>query len=261
MKRLKIDCEKITDKLVVFLKDELAKTGLHNFILGLSGGIDSAVVIHLLAKAADPKNIYTIAMPYKSSNPNSLAHARLCAEKTGVNFEVIEITPMVDAYFDNYADDADALRKGNRMARERMCILYDQSAKYNGLVVGTGNKTETLLGYGTLYGDMACAINPIGNFYKNQVYQLAKYLGIPEEIIDKPPSADLWIGQTDEDELGMKYDAADKLLYMIYEENKNDDDFIKEGFSKEFIKQVKDIVKKNEFKSRLPIVARFRKGD
>ena len=182
--------------LTGFIHSEITRTGFKKAVLGLSGGIDSALSCYLAAEALGPENVLVVRMPYKASSPESLSHAQLVIDDLGVQSMTVEITDMVDSLFALYPDITN-LRKGNIMARQRMIILYDQSSAFGGLVVGTGNKTEILLGYSTLFGDSACALNPIGDLYKCQVRQLSRALGVPAEIVDKPPSADLWAGQTD----------------------------------------------------------------
>jgi NAD+ synthase len=241
--------------LVGFLREEIHKVGLKKAVLGLSGGIDSALVAHLAAEALGPENVLAIIMPYKQSNPESEAHARLVAEKLGIRHCVIGITPMVDAYFDQFPD-ADAMRRGNKMARERMTILFDHSAAGPALVLGTSNKTELLLGYGTLYGDMASALNPIGDLYKTQVWQLSEEMGVAREVIDKKPSADLWEGQTDEQELGFTYKAVDELLYQMIDLRKSRTELLAAGFEAAFIDTVYAKVQNSHFKRRLPVIAK-----
>jgi len=243
-------------KIVVdFVREEIHKTGLKKGILGLSGGIDSALVAFIAAEALGPENVHAVCMPYRSSNPESEAHARVVAESCGVNFSVIPITPMVDAYFDMFPD-AENMRRGNKMARERMTILFDHSALHSALVLGTSNKTELLLGYGTLYGDMASALNPIGDLYKSQVWQLSEEMGVPREVIDKKPSADLWAGQTDEQELGFTYREVDELMYRLVDLRMTRDELIREGFDPGFIDNVQGKIKNSHFKRRLPIIAK-----
>lgn len=256
MKKPEFNFELITETLTAFLKEELKKTGLEKFVLGLSGGIDSAVVAFLAARAIGPENVYAICMPYKTSNPESEEHARLCAQACGVNYQVIEITKMIDAYFDAVDREASALRRGNKMARERMTILYDHSAKYGGLVLGTSNKTELLLGYGTQYGDMASALNPIGDIYKTKIFGLAKYLNVPAPIITKKPSADLWAGQSDEADLGFTYAEVDALLENLIEKRRTVEGLIADGFNKEFIEKVIGLIKRSQFKRRMPVIAK-----
>jgi NAD+ synthase len=209
----------------------------------------------LAAEALGPENVHACIMPYRTSNPESEAHARLVAELTGIGCSVIEITPMVDAYFERFPD-ADAMRRGNKMARERMTVLFDHSAALSALVLGTSNKTELLLGYGTLYGDMASALNPIGDIYKSQVWQLSEELGVPREIIDKQPSADLWAGQTDEQELGFTYREVDELLYHLVDLRMSRAELVAKGFKADFIDTVAAKVRNSHFKRRLPVIAK-----
>ncbi|RQW78419.1 MAG: NAD+ synthase [Geobacter sp.] len=241
--------------LVGFIREEVRKVGLSSVVLGLSGGIDSALVAYLAAEALGGENVHACIMPYRTSNPESEAHARLVIEDTGIKYEVIEITPMVDAYFDLYPD-ADNMRRGNKMARERMTILYDHSAAHCGLVLGTSNKTELLLGYGTLYGDMASALNPIGDIYKTQVWQLSEKIGVPRAIIEKKPSADLWAGQTDVQELVFTYREVDELLYLMVDMRCNRTELMTRGFTPEFIDLIAGKVQNSHFKRRLPIIAK-----
>lgn len=238
-----------------FLKQEIGKIGLSKAVIGLSGGVDSALVAALLARALGPENVYAIAMPYRESNPDSEAHARLAAETFGIHYQVRDISPMVDAFFKDMPQ-ADVLRKGNKMARERMCILYDFSAEKNALVIGTSNKTELLLGYGTIFGDLASAINPIGDLYKTHVWELSRYLGVPAEIVDKPPSADLWIGQTDEQELGYSYKEIDPLLYYLVDLRYPDEILRELGYKADMIAAIKLRITRNQFKRRPTVIAK-----
>ena len=246
------------ENLVAFLREKIAATGLKKAVLGLSGGIDSALVAYLLRDALGAENVLAIMMPYKTSNPESLAHAKLVVEDLKINSKIIEITDMIDAYFKN-ENDFSMLRKGNKMARERMSILFDYSAKEGALVIGTSNKTEIFLGYSTQFGDSACAINPIGDLYKTDVWALSKYLGVPTELIDKKPSADLWEGQTDEQEMGLTYREADEILYRILVENKNFSDVKSEGFSEEIINNILNRMNRSEYKRRMPLIAKVKR--
>ena len=246
----------ITEKILVdFIREEVKKAGFKKVVLGLSGGIDSAIVAFLAAKAMGPENVIGIMMPYKSSSKESLEHAELVLEATGIQAVKEEITEMVDAYFDKHPD-MNNMRKGNKMARERMTILYDYSAKESALVLGTSNKTEILLGYSTQYGDAASAVNPIGDLYKTHVWALSEYMGVPEEVISKKPSADLWEGQNDESELGFSYAEADRLLYRMVDERYTKDELIEEGFSEEFINTVYRRMRLSQYKRKLPLIAK-----
>jgi NAD+ synthase len=255
MTKLAVNGKLLRTILVGFLREEVQKVGLKKGILGLSGGIDSALVAYLAAEALGPENVHAVIMPYRTSNPESEAHARLVAESLGINHEVLEITPMVDAYFDLFPD-ADNMRRGNKMARERMTILYDHSAAHGALVLGTSNKTELLLGYGTLHGDMASALNAIGDIYKTQVWQLSEEMGVPREVIEKKPSADLWAGQTDEQELGFTYREVDELLYHMVDLRMSRDELIASGFAPAFIDKIYGKVQNSHFKRRLPVIAK-----
>ena len=255
MSQLNMNAALVRRILVGFLRDEIYKVGLRKAVLGLSGGIDSALVCHLAAEALGPENVYAICMPYKTSNPESEAHARLVAETCGVNYSVIPITAMVDSYFEQFPA-ADNMRRGNKMARERMTILFDHSALLGALVLGTSNKTELLLGYGTLYGDMASALNPIGDLYKTQVWQLSEEVGVAQPVIDKQPSADLWAGQTDEEELGFSYREVDRLLYRMVDQRATAEELAAEGFAPEFVTAIYSKVQNSHFKRRLPVIAK-----
>jgi NAD+ synthase len=242
--------------LVSFVREEITRTGLRRAVVGVSGGIDSALSCYLAAEALGPENVLAICMPYKHSSPDSLRHAGLVIQATGVQTLTVDITPMVEPIFDQFPK-MNSRRKGNVMARERMIVLYDQSAEFGGLVVGTGNKTEIMLGYTTLYGDSACAINPLGDLYKTQVRQLARAIGVEEEIVSKPPTADLWAGQTDEGELGFTYAEADQLLYLLVDERYSPEECVQAGFKKALVERVVETVRRNQFKRVLPPIAKL----
>ncbi len=242
--------------LTDFIRSEVTKVGLERVVVGLSGGVDSSVSAALAARALGADKTTGIMMPYRTSSDRSLADARALAEVTGIGTETVEITAQIDAYFEAYPE-AGRLRRGNKMARERMTILYDHSAEREALVLGTSNKTELLLGYGTLHGDMASAINPLGDLYKTQVWGLARHLELPEAIVDKAPSADLWSGQTDEEELGFGYDEVDRLLYRMVDERTAADELIEAGFDQEFVRRIGQMVQGSQFKRRLPVIAKL----
>jgi len=255
MSGLSVNTDLLRKVLVGFVREEIHKVGVKKAVLGLSGGIDSALVAYLAAEALGPENVHAFIMPYRTSNPESEAHARLVGERLGIHHHVVEITPMVDAYFALFPD-ASNLRRGNKMARERMTILFDHSAALSALVLGTSNKTELLLGYGTLYGDMASALNPIGDIYKSQVWQLSEAMGVPREIVEKKPSADLWAGQTDEQELGFTYREVDELLYRMVDLRMSHVELVGHGFAREFIDKIYAKVQNSHFKRRLPVIAK-----
>ena len=255
MRGLEINTEVAREILVGFIANETTKVGFERLVVAVSGGIDSAVVAYLAVQALGPENVTAIWMPYKTSSEESLKDAQSVINNLGVPSITIDVSPQIDAYFAQFPD-ASRLRRANKMARERMTILYDQSAALDALVIGTSNKTELLLGYGTQYGNMASALNPIGNLYKTQVRQSAGALGVPEGIIEKRPTADLWPGQTDEDGLGFSYEEVDKLLYLMVDERRNDAELIEEGFSEKFIRRVREMIQKSHYKRRLPIIAK-----
>jgi NAD+ synthase len=241
--------------LTGFLRDETRQAGFERCVVGLSGGIDSAVTATLAAEALGKENVLAVMMPYRTSSPESLADARMMMDHLGIRGETVDITSMVDGYAGK-PGAIDKLRAGNIMARQRMVVLYDISARDKALVFGTSNKTESLLGYGTLFGDMASAINPLGDLYKSQVWDLAAHLGVPKRLIEKMPSADLWIGQTDESELGFSYRDVDRLLYLMIDERRNDEELAGAGFDREFIARVRALVRQSQFKRRLPVIAK-----
>jgi NAD+ synthase len=256
MSELAIDCPLAARVLEDFLRIELGKFGFCQGVLGLSGGVDSAVSAYLAARALGPENVMVILMPYSASSPQSAADAMSVVENLGVSHLLVDITPQIDAYFERFPD-ADRMRHANKMARERMTILYDQSAAIGGLVIGTSNKTEALLGYTTLWGDMACAVNPLGDLYKTQLRQLARFLGVPRAILDKAPSADLWPGQTDEAELGFSYEHVDQALYRLVDLRMRPEEIVAEGFPEEFVAQVGKMVRQSQYKRRLPPAAKL----
>lgn len=242
--------------LTGFIRTEITRTGMTRAVLNLSGGLDSALACFLAAEAMGPENVLAIRLPYRTSSPESLSDAQKVIDATGVQSMTVEITDMVEPLFAKFPD-MDNMRKGNIMARQRMIILYDQTAAFKGLAVGTGNKTEILLGYTTLYGDSACALNPVGDLYKTQVRQLSRAMGVPESLITKPPSADLWMGQTDEGELGFTYAEVDQLLYLLVDERYTPQELVDAGFAEPFVKAVVDRVRRNHFKRVLPPIAKI----
>jgi len=242
--------------LVAFIREEVSKVGFERAVVGVSGGIDSSATCFLAAEALGAENVLALRLPYRTSSPESLEHAQLVTEQLGVKTDTVVITAMVEPLFERFPD-MDNLRRGNIMARARMIVLYDQSAAFGGLVVGGGNKTEMLLGYSTLYGDSAAAMHPLGDLYKAQVRQLARELGVPEVIIDKAPTADLWPDQTDEDELGFTYESVDRLLYLIVDRRYTLEEAVEAGFEPEFVEQVSQLVRNSHYKRVLPLVAKL----
>jgi NAD+ synthase len=253
---LEINTELARRILTGFIRTEIQRAGFARAVVGVSGGLDSSVSCFLAAEALGPKNVLAVRMPYKTSSAESLEHAHLVVEATGVDEITIPITEMVEAHFARFPD-ANPVRRGNVMARARMIVLYDQSAATGGLVVGTGNKTEILLGYTTLFGDAACAINPLGDLYKTQLRQLARALGLPEVILAKPPSAELWLGQTDEGELGFSYAEVDRLLLLLVDGRYTTDACVEAGFDRAFVEKVVERIRRNQFKRMLPPIAKL----
>ncbi len=277
-----INFKNIHKLLINFIKEEVKRTGVNKIVLGLSGGIDSAVSCYLAVSALGSDNVAAILMPYKASSSKSLEDAMLVVKNLNINHYIIDITAQIDVYFDkigsnksyynnnseynksnfNFEDKSKEsnyelkLRMGNKMARERMSILYDRSHILNSLVLGTSNKSELLLGYGTIYGDMASALNPIGDIYKTQIYQLAKHLGVPESLINKAPSADLWQDQSDEKELGFTYKLADEIMFLLVDKMYKPEVVISMGYDEDIVHKVYNKIKKSQFKRRQPLIAK-----
>jgi NAD+ synthase len=254
--RLSINTALARQMLTGFIRDQIEKAGAKGAVLGLSGGIDSALSAYLSAEALGAQNVLAVRMPYKTSSQASLTDADLVIEALGIPSITVPITGMADALIEQFPD-MNNLRRGNIMARTRMIVLYDQSAASGLLPMGTSNKTEFLLGYSTIYGDSGVALHPIADLYKYQVRQLSQALGIPQPVIDKAPSADLWEGQTDEGELGFTYDAVDQVLYLLVDERYTVDEVIAEGFEAEFVHKVWRRVKSNHYKRTMPNVAKL----
>lgn len=252
---LSIDSARVRETIGGFIVAELAHAGFSRAVLGLSGGIDSAVVCYLAAEALGAANVLAITMPYASSSPASLADALAIVADTGVQHQHLAITAIVDPLF-AALPDMDRRRKGNAMARARMIVLYDRSEAFGGLVLGTGNKTEALLGYSTLYGDSACALAPIADLYKTQVRQLAEALNVPESVRVKPPTADLWPGQTDEGELGLTYAEADAILHALFEQGRSPEEVVAAGHHEEQVSRICRLVRRSRYKRCLPPVAK-----
>jgi NAD+ synthase len=256
MKDLTINTDVARQILTGFIKSEVNRVGFTRAIINLSGGLDSALSCALAAAALGPENVMALRLPYRTSSTDSLEHAQLVIDRFKVQSETIDITKMVDPLIEHDPEMSNT-RKGNIMARSRMIVLYDQSEAFKALPIGTSNKTEILLGYSTMWGDMASAINPIGDLYKTQVRQLARALEIPSVIVEKPPSADLWVGQTDEGELGFTYEQVDKLLFLIVDQRYSAQDCIEEGFDEKFVQGVIARVRRNQFKRMMPPIAKL----
>ncbi len=253
---LSIDSGVVRDILVGFIRNEVRKVGFERVVVGLSGGVDSALSAALACLALGAESVLPILMPYRTSSSASEADARLVCDVLGMTPTLVDISPQVDAYFARFPD-ADRGRRGNKMARERMTILYDMSWAEHALVIGTSNKTELLLGYGTLFGDMASALNPLGDLYKTQVFALARSVDLPHQVINKPPSADLWEGQSDEEELGFAYDRVDRLLYYLVDERRTRAELRALGFDDDFVEHVAQRVMGSQYKRRPPIIAKL----
>ncbi|HTW85667.1 MAG TPA: NAD+ synthase [Candidatus Sulfotelmatobacter sp.] len=251
---LEIDPALTADWLVAFLRDEIVeRRGVSRAVVALSGGIDSALVAFLCARALGSDNVYAIRMPYRTSSADSLSDAQRVIDAIGIHGETIEISEAVDGYL-RFAPDADARRKGNVMARMRMLALFDQSARRGALPVGTGNKTERLMGYFTWHADDTPPVNPIGDLFKTQVWALARHLGVPREVVDKAPSADLEANQTDEGDLGITYAKADRILNMILLGFK-DEAIVARGLTLEEVRLVRRRVDATHWKRHLPTTA------
>jgi len=245
----------IKAQLISFLQEEVSSIGLNKVVVGISGGLDSAIV-SVLCKEAFGDKFSGVMMPSHLSSDSSLDDAKELCEKFDIDYEIVEIAPMVQGYFNNI-QDASPLRIGNLSARMRMSVLYDISARDSSLVIGTSNKSEILLGYGTLFGDTACAINPIGQLYKSDAFEFARYLGVTDTIIEKKPSADLWEGQSDEDDLGYSYKTMDDVLKQLIDQNKTKEELISLGENEELVNMLVNRVKANAFKSKLPTIAQI----
>jgi NAD+ synthase len=252
---LKINPELARHILSRFIREEVLKVGAKGVVVGVSGGIDSALALALAVEGLGAAAILGVCTPYRQSDSSSLIDARLVAEQAGVELFVEDISPQIDAYFHS-RPTADLTRRGNKLARERMSIVYDISQERSALVLGTSNKSELLLGYGTIYGDMAHALNPLGDLYKTQVYQLAQYLRLPAQVISKPPSADLFAGQLDESDLGFSYKEADQILFYLVDQRRRDEEVVGMGYAPELVLGVRERMRRSQFKRRPPLIAK-----
>lgn len=253
---MKINVTFVEKVLISFIRSELSKLGYSKGIIGLSGGLDSSVCAFLAVGALGKEHVIGLIMPYGKAFDKDAQDAREVADTLGIKTHTIDIAPMVDAYYERYPSE-NLLSKGNKMARERMSILYDFSQREHALILGTSNKTELFLGYGTIHGDMACAINPMGDLYKTQVRQLALHLGVPEKIIRKSPTAGLWPGQTDEKELGMTYEKMDNILFQMIDLRKPKAELLAAGLDEPELEKIMLLIKKSEFKRKLPPIAKI----
>lgn len=253
--RLQINTGIARKMLTGFIADEVAKTGMSRAVMGLSGGIDSALSAYLSAEALGAQNVLAVRMPYRTSSADSLSDADAVIQALGIQSLTVPITEMADPLINRFPDMSNT-RKGNIMARLRMTILYDQSVAFGGLVMGTSNKTEILLGYSTIYGDSGVALQPIADLYKTQIRQLSASLDLPVSVQKKAPSADLWEGQTDEGELGYTYAEVDKVLFLLVDERYTVDEVVDEGFERAFVEKVWRRVKINHYKRTMPNIAK-----
>ena len=246
--------------LTDFIRDAVATSATEGVVVGLSGGVDSALAAALAARALGPSRVHAFVLPYRTSNPESARDACLVAEQLSIDHRLIDISPMVDPYFaleiPGDGED-DRRRRGNKLARERMTILFDQAKKLGCLVLGTSNKTEILLGYSTVFGDNASSLNPLGDLYKQQIWRLAQHLALPRQVVAKQPSADLWPGQTDEDELGMTYEVADEVLYLLFDLGLRPAEVVERGYEEEAVRRIVRLEQANRFKRRLMLIARL----
>ncbi len=254
--RLELNAQLAEAVLTSFIRDTVETSGTQGVVVGLSGGVDSALSAALAVRALGSERVHGFILPYHTSRPESEQDARGVAGHLGISHRVIDISPMVDAYFE-FEPEASAERRGNKMARERMSILFDQAKKHDALVLGTSNKTEILLGYSTVFGDNASSLNPLGDLYKCQVRQLARHLELPAHIVDKVPSADLWPGQTDEDELGFSYDTADEVLHLLFYMGLLPEEVIDRGYDEDTVRRIVSLEQRFRYKRRLMLIARL----
>jgi NAD+ synthase len=254
-----IDSAQVVAVIVGFIRRQLEQTGFERLVVGLSGGVDSATVAYLAVEAIGAESVLAVRMPYRTSDPASETDALRVVEALGCDSQRIDLTPMADPMLTVVGHGEEPylrVRRGNVLARLRMIVLYDRSAAFDALVCGTSNKTEALLGYGTLHGDMAAAIQPIGDLYKSQLRAVATELGVPPEIVAKPPSADLWPGQTDEDELGASYEDLDRILFALVDRRWTVDRCVRAGLDERLVRWVQGRMARMEFKRQVAPVAK-----
>lgn len=256
-RRLELNAPLATRVLESFIVDACRTVGAAGVVVGISGGVDSALATALAVRALGPERVEALFLPYRTSDPASGDDARSVAATLGLELREIDITPQIDAYFGAVDPDADPIRRGNKMARERMSILFDFARKRDRLVLGTSNKTEILLGYSTIFGDNASSLNPLGDLYKRQVYRLAEFVGVPEGVIRKTPSADLYPGQTDEEELGFDYDTADEVLFLLFDQGYLAREVVALGYPETVVERIVALEQRNRFKRRLMLIARL----
>ena len=258
--RLALNAPLAVAVLTDFIRDAVATSATEGVVVGLSGGVDSALAAALAARALGPSRVHAFVLPYRISNPESARDACLVAKQLGIGHRLIDISPMVDPYFALEIPgegDEDRRRRGNKLARERMTILFDQAKKLGCLVLGTSNKTEILLGYSTVFGDNASSLNPLGDLYKQQVWRLAEHLALPRQVVAKQPSADLWPGQTDEEELGLTYEVADEVLYLLFDLGLRPAEVVERGYEEEAVRRIVRLEQANRYKRRLMLIARL----
>ncbi len=250
-----IDLDRAITTIKRFLTGKMLQSGMQGYVLGLSGGIDSAVSAALAVAAVGPEKVLAVIMPYKTSSEASVKDARTLIDQLGIKHREVDISPMIDAYYEKITED-NRLRAGNKMARERMAVLFDIAHESGRLVLGTGNRTEIALGYTTWYGDSACSVNPNGQLYKTEIRSVAAHLGVPQEIIKKPPSADLWVDQTDESEIGVTYDQIDSILERVIDDGVHSmKQLTEDGFNPTDVSRVVSLVNRNSFKRKMPDIA------
>lgn len=253
---MKINPDFVKKILCEFIREELYKNGFSKGILGLSGGLDSSTSIFLAVRALGQENVIGVIMPCGDLFQQDVRDAHTVAEALGIKTITVDIQPSVDAYYSRFPSGSPVL-KGNKMARERMSVLYDFSEREKALVIGTSNKTELLIGYGTIFGDMASAFNPIGDLYKTQVRIMAHHLGVPETVLNKAPTAGLWKGQTDEEEIGFSYEEIDRILFRLVDLRRSKDQLIREGFDSRKVEKILHMIKSSEFKRKPPCIAKI----